>query len=29
MPVVDAQGKLQGLLLCRDFVKAFHLDALL
>lgn len=30
MPVVDAQGKLlQGLLLRRDFVKAFHLDALL
>lgn len=29
MPVVDAQGRLQGLLLRKDFVKAYHLEDLL
>ncbi len=29
MPVVDAQGHLQGLLLRKDFVKAYHLEDLL
>ena len=29
MPVVDADGKLQGLLLRKDFVKACHLEDLL
>ena len=29
MPVVDAQGLLQGLLLRKDFVKASHLEELL
>lgn len=29
MPVVDAQGRLRGLLLRKDFVKAYHLEDLL
>jgi CBS domain-containing membrane protein len=29
MPVVDTQGRLQGLLLRKDFVKAYHLEDLL
>jgi len=29
MPVVDEQGRLQGLLLLKDFVKAYHLEELL
>lgn len=29
MPVVDAQGVLKGLLLRKDFVKAYHLEELL
>lgn len=29
MPVVDSQGGLRGLLLCKDFVKAYHLEDLL
>lgn len=28
-PVVDAQGRLQGLLLRKDFIKAYHLEDLL
>ncbi len=29
MPVVDVAGKLQGLLLRKDFIKAYHLEDLL
>ena len=29
MPVVDAQGRLRGLLLRKDFVKAYHMEDLL
>jgi CBS domain-containing membrane protein len=29
MPVVDAAGKVQGMLLRKDFVKAYHLEDLL
>ena len=29
MPVVDDQGRLQGLLLLKDFVKTYHLEELL
>jgi CBS domain-containing membrane protein len=29
MPVVDGQGRLRGLLLRKDFVKAYHLEDLL
>ncbi len=29
MPVVDTRGRLQGLLLRKDFVKAYHLEDLL
>ena len=29
MPVVDDQGRLQGLLLLKEFVKTYHLEELL
>lgn len=29
MPVVDDQGRLRGLLLRKDFIKAYHLEELL
>lgn len=29
MPVVDAEGRLRGLLLRKDFIKAYHLEDLL
>jgi CBS domain-containing membrane protein len=29
MPVIDVEGRLQGLLLRKDFVKAYHLEDLL
>jgi len=29
MPVVDGQGRLRGLLLRKDFIKAYHLEELL
>jgi len=29
MPVIDDQGRLQGMLMLKDFVKTYHLEELL